>query len=398
MKKLITLLLALLLCCGISLQISAEDKYIYDGPDVLTPQEESQLEDLFTDVSSSYNLDIFFIYDDSVADSDLFDSASRYLIEHQTSANAIILFLNNNYYVFDYSGSEEDLLRENEDAIWSAFASKENWSEMIQAYGEAAINVLEGEIKEPVVVQPTISVPILNKKVYVYDGGDVLSAQEEEKLEQKLNTLSKETGLDIVAVTTNTLNGLKPMEYADDFYDYNHYSDDGVLFLVSFEDRDYWFSTKGRGIEVITDYGISQLEKKVVPSLSSGDYYDAFSTYGDVIKKYVDQANTSGPVDVNNKIKQITPTHIAVALIGAGIITLIVNGSYKSQLVSVREERAAYRYIDEGGIHLYNNRDYLVDKRVTTTHIQRSSGGGGGGSSTHISSSGSTHGGGGGKF
>ena len=53
--------------------------------------------------------------------------------------------------------------------------------------------------------------------------------------------------MDLVVVTANTLGGKSPMEYADDYYDYNGYTDDGALLLVSMEDRDWWISTKGSG-------------------------------------------------------------------------------------------------------------------------------------------------------
>ena len=75
------------------------------------------------------------------------------------------------------------------------------------------------------------------------DGADLLTDSEEITLLSMLGEISERQMLDVVIVTTNTLEGKSPMAYADDFYDYNGYgfgaSYDGVLLLVSMEDRDW---------------------------------------------------------------------------------------------------------------------------------------------------------------
>lgn len=65
------------------------------------------------------------------------------------------------------------------------------------------------------------------------DMADLLQESEEKALLALLDEMSERQQLDIVVVTANTLNGKTPMEYADDFYDYNDYGfgaqKDGVL-------------------------------------------------------------------------------------------------------------------------------------------------------------------------
>lgn len=55
------------------------------------------------------------------------------------------------------------------------------------------------------------------------DMADLLQESEEKALLALLDEMSERQQLDIVVVTANTLNGKTPMEYADDFYDYNDY-------------------------------------------------------------------------------------------------------------------------------------------------------------------------------
>ena len=75
------------------------------------------------------------------------------------------------------------------------------------------------------------------------------------------------------------------MAYADDFYDYNGYgygdSRDGILLLISMEERDWRISTCGYGITVFTDAGQEYISDKFLPYLSDGDYSEAFTKYAD---------------------------------------------------------------------------------------------------------------------
>ena len=81
---------------------------------------------------------------------------------------------------------------------------------------------------------------------------------------------------DVAVVTADTLDGKTPMAYADDFYDYNGYgfgeSKDGVLLLVSMEDRDWWITTTGYGITAITDAGREYMSERFLPAMSEDVY------------------------------------------------------------------------------------------------------------------------------
>ena len=112
------------------------------------------------------------------------------------------------------------------------------------------------------------------------DDAGLLDSSEEEELESELDEISERQQFDVVVVTVNSLEGKTPQDYADDFYDYNGYgygSDhDGVLLLVSMEDRDWYMSTTGYGITAITDAGREYISDQFVPYLSDGEYLEAF--------------------------------------------------------------------------------------------------------------------------
>ena len=228
------------------------------------------------------------------------------------------------------------------------------------------------------------------------DQADLLNDAEEASLLSKLDTVSSNQGMDVVVVTTNTLDGKSPTAYADDFYDYNGYSEDGILLLVSMEDRDWWISTTGYGITAFTDAGIEYLGNRFAPSLSDGEYAGAFEIYADTCDAFIAQAKTGDPYDTHNLPKE--PFDFLLSL-GVCLVIGLLIGAFstavmKSQLKSVRMQSGAASYVKTGSLNVTHRQDLFLYRNVKRTAKPKSSSG----SSTHTSSSGRSHGGGGGKF
>ena len=81
----------------------------------------------------------------------------------------------------------------------------------------------------------------------VVDEADLLTDDEESMLMATLDGISQEHLVDVVVVTVDSTGEKTPMEYADDYFDYNGYgfgeNFDGVILLVSMEYSDWWIST-----------------------------------------------------------------------------------------------------------------------------------------------------------
>lgn len=84
------------------------------------------------------------------------------------------------------------------------------------------------------------------------------------------------------------------------------------------------------------------------------------------------------------------------SLIMGLVCALIIVGTMKAQLKTVRPALAAGSYVRKDSIKVKSERDIYLYRNVSRTEIVRESSSGG--SSTHVSSSGTTHGGGGTKF
>ena len=249
-------------------------------------------------------------------------------------------------------------------------------------------------------VSAETAIPEDHLKPRLVDEADLLTGSEEETLLAKLDEISKRQQFDVAVITVSSLDGESPQAFADDYYDYNGYGmgegDDGVLLLISMEDRDWYVSTHGYGITAVTDAGLDYIADQFVPYLSDGDYEMAFTVYADLCDDFVTQARTGDPYDAGNLPREKRGAMEIVLSLGIGfVLAFIPMMVMRKKMKNVRKQDTAGSYVNADSIAITERRDRFLYDTVTKTPIPKSDSGG---SSTHSSSSGRSHGGGGGKF
>ncbi len=233
----------------------------------------------------------------------------------------------------------------------------------------------------------------------VLDMADLLTESEETTLIEKLDEISIRQSMDVVVATTDDLEGFSVVEYADLLYEECNFgygdANDGLLLLISMQDRDWHISTTGFAITAFTDAGIQYIGKKMKPDLSAGNYASAFDTYATLCDEFITQADTESPYDSGNLPKDpLSPIWILISIVVGVLISVLIVLFMKSSLKTVRYQAAASDYVKSGSINIIERRDMFLYHTVTKTEKPKDNSG----SSTHTSSSGTTHGGGGGKF
>lgn len=258
-----------------------------------------------------------------------------------------------------------------------------------------------------ILMAPAVTADAEGDLMRIVDWAELLSDTEEAELSDMLDEVSERQQVDVVVVTVDSFEGQSAMEYADDFWDYNGYGfgaeHDGILFIMSMGERDWYISTEGFGITAVTDAGREYMSEKFRPYLSDGEYAEAFRIFAEECDDYITQARTGEPYDVDN-IPTEPFSHVGailIAVVAGFVIALVVTGIMRLGLHSVHSRSAADSYIKGGGLRLTREHELFLYKNVT--HKERpkeesSSNSSQGGSQTHTSSSGRTHGGGGGKF
>jgi len=248
-----------------------------------------------------------------------------------------------------------------------------------------------------------------NKRVT--DNAGLLSSGEKESLAARLNSLSEAYAFDLVIVTENNIGNADPMNYADDFFDFNDFgfgslSDtrsfdyrspedtsgrDGCLFLIVAGTRDYWFSTSGRAIDILKGAAYAKLESDAVSFLRQNNYYAAFNSFLDNWEVFLilDAKGRS-----YNFFYQWNKVLVIIGWLIAFVIGIIVVQVWKSGMNTVLSQTQAASYIVPGSLAFNVKTDKFLYSVVAKTARQEESSSTG----THIGSSGKSHGGGGGKY
>ena len=135
------------------------------------------------------------------------------------------------------------------------------------------------------------------------DMGEIVDESDEEELLAALDELSERQKLEVAIATVESLEGEDIGTMADDIYDRCNFGygedKDGVLLLVSKNDREWYISTCGYGITAFTDAGIQYIGKQMKSDLSDGNYAAAFHTYIDQCDQFIAKGKTSDDMDTH---------------------------------------------------------------------------------------------------
>lgn len=264
----------------------------------------------------------------------------------------------------------------------------------------------------------SISVYASDNLPMIVDQAGLLSESEETALESKAQTLRNTYGLDIVILTLDSLNDASAQHYADDYFDTNGYGygDDysGILFLLSMEEREWYISTCGKGIYILTDYGIQEIAENAFSYLQNENYATVFDVYLNSLSEYIEAYDNSSPVDgqadysgdyyhgdQDDSIyyeEEFSPS-ILLSLISGIVVAAITILIMRWTMNTKRKQPGAGNYLKTGSFHLKRQQDLFLYSNVSKVRRQQNtSSGNRGGSSVHRSSSGRRHGGGGGRF
>lgn len=358
---------------------------------------DAQAQQLYDD----YGIGIYFGEDNTDSDQGTITRAEAFYQENCEIQDGVMLFLTADEYYVYLSGRAQHIFTDEEiDQIWNVFVTDNTY------YSEGIADYLSymGQVMENHGLQV---IPSERQKPLLVDDADLLSEWEEEDLLERLTSVSNKEQMDVAVVTVNSLDGKTPEAFADDYYDYNGYGQgadkDGVLLLISMEERDWHVTTTGFGITAVNDAAIELIEDRVVSHLSDGDYYGAFTSYCSTVDEVAEMARNGQPYTggVSFTKAQIFGGGGVISVILGFLIGFAVTGVQKKNLKRVRRQHGATAYIYGDASHLSVSDDRFIRRNVVRTRIERDDdhrSGGGGGSTIHFGGSGTMHGGGGGKF
>ena len=405
----IVVLLSLALMAAFPAFAQTETKYIIDLQHIVDESKLAELNATAADISATYGVNVMFVVTGDAGENGISDFIDGVYTSTFGSADGVIFGHDTTEAKWAYRtyGTKLSVLSDEDySTIWDAYNEADTYSGGLRDYLAAVEEVFGAKLpsRSPLqtddpggIVIGATAEPQNERGALVVDMADLLTEEQENALRVRLAQISDQHSCDVVVVTANDIGGKSPMDFADDYFDYNGYRENGILLLVSMADRDWWVSTTGTGIRAVTDDALEKIEDDAVSQLSSGNYYKAFKTYADLCDEFLTDAENGEPY---TKPKQplLSMGISGVIAAAVGLITGgIGTGSMKSKLKSVHQKSNASDYMKKDSLNIMYANETFLYSNVSKTAIETDSRSGGGGG-THISSSGTSHGGGGGKF
>ena len=406
MKKRITSLtlsLILIFTLILPLNVSAEEgEYVIDECEYFSSGEIDELNQKASDIKDETGYNITTYITSTTNGTDIQDAAKEFYDAFFGGEDGVVLIYDEEQGEADVVVGEDSESKISDDVLsqmLNAYNEPEYYYDSVYDYLIAAETFLAdgdaGEVETPQTIPDSRLLPRM------VDNADILTDEEEAELEGILDEISERQQLDVVVATVDSLEGKTPMEYADDFYDYNGYgfgeNKDGVILLLSMEARDWWISTTGYGITVFTDAGIQYLSEKFLPYFGDDEYMDGFKEFATWSDQFITQANEDEPYDSGSMPKEKAGIKwVGYSILIGFMLSFIIACIKRSSMKSIVQQHSAAEYTRPGSVNMTYRNDRFIRKHTTSRKIEKSSSSSG--SSTHTSSSGSSHGGGGGKF
>ena len=216
----------------------------------------------------------------------------------------------------------------------------------------------------------------------IQDFANLMISDEEKALTDISAGIQDIYGLDVVILTVPSTLNTEHQTFADDFYDNNGYGENGLLFLLDMDAWQWYISTSGTAIELLSDQELDTIGEKIVPYLSEGRYYEGFETFLEILPRYLDEEKEAGSGLFLS---------LAIGAVISGIVLLIMRSSMNSK----KPQHSAETYLAEGSYHLRQHHDLFLYSNISKRAKPKENSSG---SSTHRSASGRSHGGRGGSF
>ncbi|MDR1214273.1 MAG: TPM domain-containing protein [Propionibacteriaceae bacterium] len=237
------------------------------------------------------------------------------------------------------------------------------------------------------------------------DEAGLLSSTELAELSQRVEELRQTWDFDIVLHTVTSLDGVEVAEANDLFYSSQGFGPNGISLLVASQDRWWDIGVHGSGHQIFGSWAREWIGQRIVPSLSAGDYAEAFRVFLTEVDDFLTQDQTGQTADSGQRptdsgrqpsdsgrptTASDIRTTVGVALVLALVIALIVTLRWKAALNTARPRHDASDYTVPGSFQLAISQDQFLRSHTSQSRRAESSNSSSrssGGSSFHSSSS-----------
>lgn len=232
---------------------------------------------------------------------------------------------------------------------------------------------------------------------HIFDKAELLSSTERATLEDESNQYGTDAGIDMVVLTHNNPNAVKPETYIENFYDKNKSTyPNGVFLLIDMYNRKVVIEGYGKAETYIHSKRGDVIIGEITPDLKSGDYVSAIETFFEDSDAYMkddselnndhNYSNNSSSDNTADNILQSIWFQLLISLIVGGVIVGIMAYNAGGRMTA-----GGNTYIDAGNSGLIGRRDDYIRTTVTRVRKPTDNNTNSGGFSGGISAGGSSH-------
>lgn len=359
-RRILSAFLALILCFGLVLSVSAEGtEFIISELGYLAQEEVNSLNAQAAAIYEETGVGIFYAYVHG-------ESAEEYDISTIVGSltDYVVMVETESLWFMHKAGRGEVITFEDEDAIRAVYDETETYIEGVAAYLEAAAKYFP---EAPAEVPAATQAPSWDAdEQFLYDDADLLTQEQEAALVEKLEEVSHTYNTQLVVATVPEVDSGDVSDFTRNLYasmDFG-YGDtrDGVLLLISMDPRAYRIFSNGHAGVAIGPDQVDTLCDFMDTYLPNGQYVAAFHSFadqcGEMLAYY--QAGSPFPVAKN----------LAISLVIGVIAGLIVAFVLKAQLKSVHKQDTAQVYVRKGSMYVDRKSDIYLYRTVVRTKKQ----------------------------
>lgn len=219
------------------------------------------------------------------------------------------------------------------------------------------------------------------------DEADLLTYSEEARLRARLEAITEQYQAEVIIITLEDMDGADADDYIEHLYDSLGYgcgvNRDGVMLMISMDERDYRILSNGFAADAISMGDIEDISDAIVSDLSDGNYAEAFAVFAEECEYYLNGHINGFPFEFGMNLV----IALAIGMLAGVIVAFILKG----QLKSVRRQHQANNYVRSGSMQLTTAYELFLYRNVSRVKRQESS-------SSSSRSGGSSRNVGGGKF
>lgn len=376
-KKIISALLALILCFSLAISVSAaETGFIVNELGYLADEEVSSLNLLASAIYDQTGVGIFFVYAQT-EDVESFDVSTVV----GDIPDYVVMLENETHWYMHLGGRGEIITLEDEDALRAIYDETDTYVEGVMDFLEATAAYF------PELPAATEQVVYDQEECFIYDDADLLTDAEEVTLTAQLEEISHTYNTQLVICTIESMNGGDIDAFVDYLYDSmgfgygeNH---EGVMLLICMDPREYRILSNGYAGEAVGPDEIDTLCDIMNAYLPDGAYRTAFFYFAEQCEDFLEYYQAGSPFEVGKSLA----ISIVIGLIAGLIVALVLKG----QLKSVHKQNQANVYVKKDSMTVDSQLDIFLYRNITRTRKQKesSSGSSGSGSSTRSKGGGS---------